>query len=104
MRGAKSIFGKTEGRLNQTKQNGEDARGTFTVSKDSDGKLSALLAARRAGVTAGELLDAAGGVDELLLAGEEGMAGRADADLQVPLGRTGVVDGAARASDRRLCV
>ena len=34
------------------------------------------------GVLLGEALDAAGGVNELLLAGEEGMAIRADFDLQ----------------------
>jgi hypothetical protein len=43
------------------------------------------------GVLLGEALDAAGGVNELLLAGEEGMAARADFDIQpVALdGRTG---------------
>jgi len=35
------------------------------------------------GVLLGEALDAAGGVNQLLLAGEEGMAARADFDIQL---------------------
>ena len=35
------------------------------------------------GVLLGETLDAAGGVNQLLLAGEEGMATRADFDIQL---------------------
>lgn len=35
------------------------------------------------GVLLGEALDAAGGVNQLLLAGEEGMAARADFDVQL---------------------
>src|SRR6266853_447546 len=84
------------------KQNGEDARGVFTVLKTSVGKLSALFAALRAGVAAGEFLNAPGGIDELLLAGEKRMARRADADPDVALGRAGVIDFAARATDRGL--
>src|ERR1700731_161076 len=43
------------------------------------------------GVLLGEALDAAGGVNQLLLAGEEGMAIRADFDVQLVAldGRTG---------------
>ena len=72
--------------------------------KFSVGDLSALLAALRTCVTARELLDTAGGVDELLLASEEGMAGRADANLDVALGGAGVVNGPTSAGDRGLLV
>ena len=42
------------------------------------------------GILAAEALDAASGVDEALLAGEEGVAGGADFDVDVALvGRTG---------------
>ena len=68
------------------------------------GNLSALLAGLRSCVTARELLDTAGGVDELLLASEEGMARRADADFDVALRGTGVIDGATRAGDRGVLV
>ena len=68
------------------------------------GNLSALLAALRTCVTARELLNATRGVDELLLAGEERMARRADADFDVALRGAGVVNGAARARDRGLLV
>jgi hypothetical protein len=69
------------------KQNGEGASRIFTVSKFAAGKLSFLFAAAlRAGVTAGEFLDPAGGIDKFLLTGKERMAGRADTDFQVALG------------------
>jgi hypothetical protein len=90
--------------MDQTKQNGEDARGIFTVSKISVWKLGLLFPALGARVTAGEFLDPAGGIDELLFPGEERVASRADADLDVALGRAGVVDGAAGARDRGLLV
>jgi hypothetical protein len=50
-------------------------------------------------VAAREFLDAAGGVDELLFPGEKRMAGRADADFDVPLGRASVIDSTAGAGD-----
>ena len=52
-----------------------------------------------AAVAAREFFDAAGGVDELLFAGEKRMARGADADFNVPLGRAGVVDSTASAGD-----
>jgi len=52
-------------------------------------------------VATGELLDAAGRVDELLLTGEIGMAGGADTDLEIVAGRAGLVSGTAGADDRR---
>jgi hypothetical protein len=86
------------------KENGEDARCIFTVSDFSDGELGALFTGLRACVTAGEFLDPPGGIDELLFTGEERMAGRADADLDVALRGTGVIDGAARARNRRFAI
>ena len=59
---------------------------------------------RRGAVAARELLDAAGRVDELLLAGKERMAGGADADLDVLLGGTGVIDRAAGAANLSLAI
>ncbi len=44
-----------------------------------------------------EFLDAAGGIDEFLLAGEEGVAGGADADFEFTTGGAHVVNGAAGA-------
>ena len=55
-------------------------------------------------VSTRELLDAARGIDELLFAREERMAGRADADLDVALRRAGVIDRAARAANVGLMV
>ncbi len=49
--------------------------------------------------TAGELLDAAGRIDELLLSGEKGMARRANAEADVLLGGASVIDSAAGADD-----
>src|ERR1700683_1634350 len=46
-----------------------------------------------------EFLHASGGVDELLLTGEKGMAGRANAEAQVLFGGAGVIDRAAGADD-----
>src|SRR5581483_11109405 len=54
----------------------------------------------RARVLAGEPLDAAGGVHELLLAREERVAARADLEAQLlALGGAGLPRGAARAVD-----
>ncbi len=52
-----------------------------------------------AAVAAGEFLDPACGVDELLLTREKRMAGGADADFNITLGRTCMVNRAARAVD-----
>ena len=59
--------------------------------------LSALFLGARlhACVAPRELLDPAGGIDELLLTGEEGVAGGTDADFQIPFRRAGVIDRAA---------
>jgi len=58
----------------------------------------------RAAVAAGEFFNTAGGVDKLLFAGEKRMAGRANADLNVPTRRAGMVDRAACADNIRLAV
>ena len=58
----------------------------------------------RAAIAARKFLDAAGGIDKLLFAGEKRMAGRADADLDVPAGGTGMVDRTAGAANLRLVV
>jgi hypothetical protein len=55
-------------------------------------------------VSAREFFDAPGGIDELLLAGKERMARRADADLDVAPRRARMVRGAASAVDRRFDV
>ena len=55
-------------------------------------------------VAAGELLDAACGVDELLLARKERMAGGANTDANVAFGRASVVVGPASAGNRRFNV
>lgn len=52
-----------------------------------------------AAVAAGKFLHAAGGIDKFLFASEEGVAIGADADFDVLAGRTGMVNGAARASN-----
>ena len=54
--------------------------------------------------TAGEFLDATGGIDEFLLAGEEGMAGGADADLEIAAGGAHMINGATGAGDGGLDV
>jgi len=68
------------------------ARGTFTVLKDGSKKLDFLAAhgwCRR--VTLRKFLDTACGIDELLFAREERVAGRADADPEItPCGASGV--------------
>ena len=46
-----------------------------------------------------EFLHASGGIDELLLAGEKGMARRANAEAEILLGGAGVIDRAAGADD-----
>ncbi len=79
-------------------------RGIFTVSKVSGWELGALFAALRACVTAGEFLDAARGIDEFLLAGEEGMARCADTHFDVALGGPCVVNRTARTRDVGLLV
>ena len=58
----------------------------------------------RAAVPTGELLYAARGIDEFLLAGEKRMTRRTDADFDVPFGRAGVVDSTARTDDVGLIV
>ena len=52
-----------------------------------------------AAITTREFLHAAGGVDKLLFAGEKRMASGADADFNVTLGRTRIVNRAARTND-----
>ena len=71
------------------------------VTIPATAQLSFLLSPGRFGaaVAASEFLDAPGGVDELLFAGEKRMARGADADFNVPLGRAGVVDSTASAGD-----
>ena len=86
------------------KENGEDARGVFTVLKLASGALGALLASFRGAVATGEFLDPAGGIDEFLLAGKERMAGRADTDLDVALGGTSAIISAAGATDDALVI
>src|SRR5207247_4768298 len=51
-----------------------------------------------------EALDQAGGIDELLLAREERMAGRADLDVDLGDGGAGLDDVAAGTDDLRLVV
>ena len=58
----------------------------------------------RAAIAAREFLHPAGGIDELLFAGEKRMAGGADADFDVPASRAGMVDRAAGAANVRLVV
>lgn len=81
------------------------ARGTFTVSKGWLKKLEFLTARSGGGrVAFGELLDAACGVNELLLAREERVAGGTDPDAKVTPCGTGWVSGPAGASDVGLFV
>ena len=69
--------------------------------KNRNGKLSGGLFDRAGSPgtaeTAREFLDAAGGIDEFLLAGEERMTCSADADLEITTGGAHVIDGAAGA-------
>ena len=60
------------------------------------------LAHQRLTIPASEFFDAAGGVDELLLAGKKRMAGRANADFDIATSRPSVVDGATCTDDSRL--
>ena len=55
-----------------------------------------------ASVAPGKFLDAAGGIDKFLFAGEKRMASSANTDLDVPACRTGMVDRAASADHVRL--
>ena len=55
-------------------------------------------------VAAGEFLYATRGIDEFLFAGEKRMASGANADLDVPTRRAGMVDRAAGADNIRLVV
>src|SRR2546423_12586905 len=57
-----------------------------------------------AAVALGEFLNATGGIDKFLLAGEKRMAGRADTDSNVAPGRAGGVHRAARANDIGLVI
>src|SRR3954451_4239809 len=51
-----------------------------------------------AAVALGEFLNAAGGIDKFLFAGEKRMAGSADTDSNVAPGRAGVINRATRAN------
>jgi len=79
-----------------------------SVGRDELGLAAQLRLGRtgRAGrtVAAGELLDTASRVDELLLTGEVRVAGRADADLDVLAGGAGLVGSSAGADDRGVVV
>ena len=57
-----------------------------------------------AAVTAGEFFHAAGGIDELLFAGEKWMASGTNTDLNIPTRRAGVIHRAARAHDIGLVI
>ena len=57
-----------------------------------------------AAVALGEFLNATGGIDKFLFAGEKRMAGRADTDSNVTPGRAGVIHRAARANDVGLVI
>ena len=57
-----------------------------------------------AAVALGEFLNATGGIDEFLFAGEKRMAGGADTDSNVAPGRAGVIHRAARANDVGLVI
>src|SRR4051812_20017849 len=59
------------------------------LARASGGRRAGFLEAVGAAELLAEPLDAAGGVDELLLAGEERVAGRADVDVQFRLGAAG---------------
>ena len=57
-----------------------------------------------AAVALGEFLNATGGIDKLLLAGEKRMTSGADTDSNVAAGRAGVINRTARADDICLVV
>src|SRR2546423_16453 len=57
-----------------------------------------------AAVTSRGFFHAPGRIDELLFPGEKRMAGGADADFNVPLGRARVIDSAASADDIGLVI
>jgi hypothetical protein len=82
--------------------------GTEIVRRDGEraGQLTFFARARSlsAAVALGELLDATGGIDKFLFAGEKRMAGRADTDSNIAPGRAGVIHRAARANDVRLVI
>src|SRR6476659_2744720 len=67
------------------------------LSLGSAGRLRAAIAAR-------EFLHSARGIDELLFAGEKWMASGADTNLDVLLGRTGVINRTASAGDVGLVI
>ena len=76
------------------------------VAVENENQLSFLDRTHRLGaaVAAREFLDAARGIDELLLAGEKRMAGGTDADSNVSFGRASVINRAARANDVGLLI
>ena len=80
--------------------------GIVRRSGERAGQLTFFARARsfRAAVALGEFLNATGGIDEFLLAGEKRMAGRADTDSNVAPGRAGVINRAARANHVGLVV
>src|SRR3989442_3060029 len=84
----------------RTAPSGPHARGRALTRRGLLGGGSGLLGGLfgRLLVTAREALDAAGGVDDLLLAGEERMAVAADLDVQLGPGRAGHEGVAARAA------
>jgi len=57
-----------------------------------------------AAVTLGEFLNATGGIDKFLFAGEKRMTSGANTDSNVALGRAGVIHRAARANDIGLVI
>ena len=85
----------------------ERARAGVNNPGDSRNQLSLLGAGSgglHAAVATGEFLDPAGGIDELLFAGEEGVTGGANTDLDIPACRAGMIDRAAGADNIRLVV
>jgi hypothetical protein len=98
-----AFFGDERGEIHETKNGDRPRGGAITVSATSRLSFFETGGFDRA-VATREFLHASGGIDELLFAGEEGMAGCADADLDVLARGTGVVDGPAGAGDRRFSV
>lgn len=81
------------------------ARGAFTVGRIKNRTLELLATNRwRRGVTAGELLNSASSIDKFLLPSEEGVAGSANTDFQVPARGTGMVYVTASTGDGCLFV